>query len=135
MSQTSSNQSIAVLSPDPPQLLQQQPRADYEPELKRFKSSPLPPQLVSLKESETGCMLDSGGDSGGSGCMSGSGSGRDSASIYMVHKKLEERIGGILCCTVCLDLPKTAIYQVRRFTFLMIFRPFYDLKYEQLGQS
>lgn len=26
-------------------------------------------------------------------------------------KKLEERIGGILCCTVCLDLPQTAIYQ------------------------
>jgi len=29
----------------------------------------------------------------------------------MVHKKLEERIGGILCCTVCLDLPQTVIYQ------------------------
>lgn len=27
-------------------------------------------------------------------------------------KKLEEKIGGILCCTVCLDLPKGAIFQV-----------------------
>lgn len=30
-------------------------------------------------------------------------------------KKLEDRIGGILCCTVCLDLPQTSIYQVRDF--------------------
>lgn len=28
-------------------------------------------------------------------------------------EKLEQRLGGILCCAVCLDLPKTAIYQVR----------------------
>lgn len=26
--------------------------------------------------------------------------------------KLEYRLGGILCCAVCLDLPKSAIYQV-----------------------
>lgn len=32
-------------------------------------------------------------------------------NMYTNHKKLEERIGGILCCTVCLDLPSTAIYQ------------------------
>ena len=32
-------------------------------------------------------------------------------NYYLGHKKLEERIGGILCCTVCLDLPQTAIYQ------------------------
>jgi hypothetical protein len=32
-------------------------------------------------------------------------------NYYFGHKKLEERIGGILCCTVCLDLPQTAIYQ------------------------
>jgi hypothetical protein len=38
-----------------------------------------------------------------------------SNNIYMVHKKLEERIGGILCCTVCLDLPQTVIYQVISF--------------------
>lgn len=25
---------------------------------------------------------------------------------------LEERLNGILCCTVCLDLPKSAVYQV-----------------------
>lgn len=29
-----------------------------------------------------------------------------------INKKLEDRIGGILCCTVCLDLPQTSIYQV-----------------------
>lgn len=28
---------------------------------------------------------------------------------------LVERLGGILCCAVCLDLPRTAIYQVRFF--------------------
>lgn len=27
-------------------------------------------------------------------------------------EKLEYRLGGILCCAVCLDLPKSAIYQV-----------------------
>lgn len=26
--------------------------------------------------------------------------------------KLELRLGGILCCAVCLDLPRVAIYQV-----------------------
>lgn len=26
-------------------------------------------------------------------------------------EKLEQRLGGILCCAVCLDLPKTAVYQ------------------------
>lgn len=27
-------------------------------------------------------------------------------------EKLEARLGGILCCAVCLDLPRTAMYQV-----------------------
>lgn len=27
-------------------------------------------------------------------------------------EKLESRLNGILCCAVCLDLPKMAIYQV-----------------------
>lgn len=26
--------------------------------------------------------------------------------------KLEQRLGGILCCAVCLDLPISAVYQV-----------------------
>lgn len=50
-----------------------------------------------------------------SNMMHGSGSNTNSQDLqafYMNHKKLEERIGGILCCTVCLDLPSTAIYQV-----------------------
>jgi hypothetical protein len=29
-----------------------------------------------------------------------------------IVEKLENRLGGILCCAVCLDLPKTAMYQV-----------------------
>ena len=33
-------------------------------------------------------------------------------SMYLtLHRKLEERIGNILCCTVCLDLPQSVIYQ------------------------
>jgi hypothetical protein len=27
-------------------------------------------------------------------------------------EKLEHRLGGILCCAVCLDLPRSAVYQV-----------------------
>uniref|UniRef100_W8C098 Cysteine and histidine-rich protein 1 n=1 Tax=Ceratitis capitata TaxID=7213 RepID=W8C098_CERCA len=30
----------------------------------------------------------------------------------LLQEKLEQRLGGILCCAVCLDLPKTAMYQV-----------------------
>lgn len=30
--------------------------------------------------------------------------------------KLEHRLGGILCCAVCLDLPRSAIYQVTKAT-------------------
>ena len=33
--------------------------------------------------------------------------------------KLENRLGGILCCTVCLDLPKAAVYQVSDFKILL----------------
>lgn len=29
-------------------------------------------------------------------------------------EKLESRLGSVLCCAVCLDLPKTAMYQVSR---------------------
>lgn len=28
-----------------------------------------------------------------------------------LQEKLEQRLGGILCCAVCLDLPKAAVYQ------------------------
>lgn len=33
-------------------------------------------------------------------------------STSQTSEKLESRLGGILCCAVCLDLPKTAMYQV-----------------------
>ena len=29
-----------------------------------------------------------------------------------IRQKLEQRLGGILCCAVCLDLPKSSVYQV-----------------------
>ena len=32
--------------------------------------------------------------------------------ISQTPMKLEERLNGILCCTVCLDLPAKAVYQV-----------------------
>lgn len=35
-----------------------------------------------------------------------------------IVEKLEARLGGILCCAVCLDLPRTAMYQVK-YPFLM----------------
>lgn len=35
-------------------------------------------------------------------------------SLYIEkNEKLEQRLGGILCCAVCLDLPSAAVYQVR----------------------
>ncbi|KYB27285.1 Cysteine and histidine-rich protein 1 homolog-like Protein [Tribolium castaneum] len=42
---------------------------------------------------------------------------RKTAAIQQDEKKyrLEERLGGILCCAVCLDLPKAAVYQVSAF--------------------
>jgi hypothetical protein len=30
----------------------------------------------------------------------------------LIEPKLEQRLGGILCCAVCLDLPKSGIFQV-----------------------
>lgn len=35
-----------------------------------------------------------------------------SSGQMVTHEKLESRLNGILCCAVCLDLPKNAIYQV-----------------------
>jgi succinate dehydrogenase/fumarate reductase-like Fe-S protein len=32
-------------------------------------------------------------------------------------EKLENRLGGILCCAVCLDLPRAAMYQVSAFQY------------------
>ena len=33
-------------------------------------------------------------------------------SNQLIKEKLEQRLGGILCCAVCLDLPKSGIFQV-----------------------
>lgn len=35
-----------------------------------------------------------------------------SVNADRIKYKLEERLGGILCCAVCLDLPRAAVYQV-----------------------
>lgn len=37
-----------------------------------------------------------------------------SKSVDGKSDKLEQRLGGILCCAVCLDLPRSAVYQVRQ---------------------
>lgn len=37
---------------------------------------------------------------------------RKTSPAGQTHEKLESRLNGILCCAVCLDLPKNAIYQV-----------------------
>lgn len=39
---------------------------------------------------------------------------RMSQAVDAAKNKLEDRLGDILCCAVCLDLPKAAVYQVRR---------------------
>lgn len=49
--------------------------------------------------------LSVGGDVFGRG--GGGGDKQQAAS-----DKLEHRLGGILCCAVCLDLPRSSIYQV-----------------------
>lgn len=43
---------------------------------------------------------------------SGVGSGGGCGDKQTALDKLENRLGGILCCAVCLDLPRSAIYQV-----------------------
>uniref|UniRef100_T1IJ15 RING-type domain-containing protein n=1 Tax=Strigamia maritima TaxID=126957 RepID=T1IJ15_STRMM len=37
--------------------------------------------------------------------------GENYGKLDLKEEKLEQRLGGILCCAVCLDLPKMAIYQ------------------------
>lgn len=43
----------------------------------------------------------------------GGGGGCGADKQQTASDKLEHRLGGILCCAVCLDLPRSAIYQVR----------------------
>jgi len=53
-------------------------------------------------------------DGGGGGATSSSGSSllSSAAAASGMHEKLAHRISNALCCAVCLDLPKTAMYQV-----------------------
>lgn len=37
--------------------------------------------------------------------------GRSESDAAKTEQKLEHRLGGILCCAVCLDLPRAAVYQ------------------------
>lgn len=41
-------------------------------------------------------------------------------SSNVIEFKLEERLCGILCCAVCLDLPRTC-YQVKYFAYFLPF--------------
>jgi len=49
---------------------------------------------------------------GGGGEVFGRGGG-GADKQHSASDKLEHRLGGILCCAVCLDLPRSSIYQVR----------------------
>jgi len=49
--------------------------------------------------------------SGGGDVFGRGGGGVDKQ--HTASDKLEQRLGGILCCAVCLDLPRSSIYQVR----------------------
>ncbi len=80
-----------------------------EPELKKVK-------LTNYNFFKSKLFADSvkqGMTSAGGACVQLYSGQTSPPSIYTSHKRLEERIGGILCCTVCLDLPSTAIYQVK----------------------
>lgn len=69
-----------------------------EPEAKKVKLAHY--QYLNLIENlkQTNSMMNGGGNNNNlTAALSYTNS-----SIFMVHKKLEERIGGILCCTVCL---------------------------------
>ncbi|EDW50265.1 cysteine and histidine-rich protein 1 homolog [Drosophila sechellia] len=52
-------------------------------------------------------------EGGGGGATSSSGSSllSSAAAASGMHEKLAHRISNALCCAVCLDLPKTAMYQ------------------------
>lgn len=52
-----------------------------------------------------------------------------------VKNKLEERLGGILCCAVCLDLPKAAVYQVSAGLLLLSLSFFFFYCLMQLRRS
>ena len=100
------------LQPPPPlaQTISQSGRGDGggagldEPETKKVKVSHFQYLMENLK---------SGGGNNLNTAMTYTNS-----SIFMVHKKLEERIGGILCCTVCLGkcilylsyLPESSVF-------------------------
>ncbi|XP_055521333.1 zinc finger TRAF-type-containing protein 1 isoform X2 [Leucoraja erinacea] len=52
------------------------------------------------------------GSASGSAAGSGSGSGSAAGGAKAAgENKLEERLYSVLCCTVCLDLPKASVYQ------------------------
>ena len=65
-------------------------------------SSPKRPLEKESSKSSKRLKKSSGAASGSSLITSAPGTG----------SKLEQRLGGILCCAVCLDLPKSSVYQV-----------------------
>lgn len=59
-------------------------------------------------------LLDPNAASSSSSSMSGGGGGGPTGTGTGTNEKLAYRISTALCCAVCLDLPKTAMYQVSR---------------------
>jgi len=57
-------------------------------------------------------MLDPNAASSSSSSLSGGGGGGPAGTGSGTNEKLAYRISTALCCAVCLDLPKTAMYQV-----------------------
>lgn len=54
----------------------------------------------------------------------GTASGSSLITSVGTGSKLEQRLGGILCCAVCLDLPKSSVYQVCCIPFLLLLLSF-----------
>lgn len=70
------------------------------------QSQPSVSQPIELNQSTSSMMLDSGEPEA---------KRKRIDPVHMLsgaNDKLELRLGGILCCAVCLDLPRTAMYQV-----------------------
>lgn len=73
-------------------------------------SPPPESQTRRIEASEEGPMKKKAKLSAGLGQASVS-SGQQQNKKVSGAEKLEQRLGGILCCAVCIDLPKSAVYQ------------------------
>lgn len=152
-SSSSSNIAMNPLLPMLAAELQLQQQHQHQSQDSSSNPPPPPPtssgqqqqQLQPLDATTTGSSASVGLGSGGGGVGAGSPIGSSSslaettsgepeakrkkmdpaASVMSGgNKKLESRLGGILCCAVCRDLPKGAMYQVSHWNvcFFVCFR-------------